>query len=381
MSTEIKYNGSTIANLENGQKATLHCSGKKMEGEVVVIAPKAVTDLDSSAVSTHNTNTSAHADIREEISQLQVEKVDKTGITLGVASDGLMYVFVDGNPVGSGIARGGGDDVFGYVDENNVVVLNGNLPSGAYTIKYEMADGSLIDIGSLVLDNNVYYSITNNLTNCTTNNTALQVIEGESYSATISANSGYELKSVTVTMGGSPVSVSGGIINIPNVTGDIVITAVAEKTVVTPTNLLPLSVDANGNDYKGDNGEDGYRTGYKLSTSSGTEKANTSNPACVSGYFSINNSTDTIRIKNIAVGSVATISNIGFYKTDKTYIRGVPGAAGFMGDNVSADENGVYTFSPKKWLNDTETTDIGFFRFSCAEITDETIVTVNEEIV
>lgn len=131
-----------------------------------------------------------------------------------------------------------GYSVFGYVDENNTIVLNGNLADGTYTIKYEMEDGSTVDIGNLVLDTNVYYSVTNNLTNCTTNNSATKVVEGESYSATITANSGYELKTVSVTMGGSPVSVSGGVINIASVTGDIVITAVATEVQTNDTDNI-----------------------------------------------------------------------------------------------------------------------------------------------
>jgi hypothetical protein len=308
-------------------------------------------------------------------------------LTLDKHTDGLIYLFRNGLPVGNGISITGEvveGDVFGYVDENNNIVLRGALANGIYTVKYEIEDEDgnvkIIEIGDMELDNKVYYSVTSNLTNCSISNSTKTVVAGGSYTATITANSGYELKSVTVTMGGSPVSVSGGIINIPNVTGDIVITAVAEKTVVTPTNLLPLSVDANGNDYKGDNGEDGYRTGYKLSTSSGTEKQSASYPACVSGYIKIDRYQDTIRIKNIAVSSTATINNIGFYKADKTYIKGIPGVADAMGNDVAADENGVYMFRPQKWLTSTEGSDIGFFRFSCAEITNETIVTINEEI-
>ena len=74
--------------------------------------------------------------------------------------------------------------------------------------------------GIIVLDTNVYYSVTKNLSYCSINNSATSVIEGEPYSATITANEGYELKSITVTMGGSPVSVSGGSIsiNIINIT-------------------------------------------------------------------------------------------------------------------------------------------------------------------
>lgn len=122
----------------------------------------------------------------------------------------------------------GGNPVFGYVDANNNIIVSGNLADGSYSVKYEMENGSTVNIGSLVLDSNVYYSITKNLTNCSINNSATQAVGGNSYSATITANNGYELKSVTVTMGGNPVSVSGGVINIATVTGDIVITAVAE---------------------------------------------------------------------------------------------------------------------------------------------------------
>ena len=83
------------------------------------------------------------------------------------------------------------------------------------------------------------YTITNNLANCVNSNSATQVTEGGSYSATITANSGYTLDSVNVTMGGSAVSVSGGVINIASVTGNIVITASASKTSTEPsyTNL------------------------------------------------------------------------------------------------------------------------------------------------
>lgn len=160
-------------------------------------------------------------------------------LSLGIASDGLIYLFVNGSPVGTGIPQSTGveGDVFGYVDENNTIVLNGDLADGTYIIKYEMENGTVVDIGDMVLDTNVYYSITNALTNCTTSNNITKVAEGESYSATITANSGYELSSIKVTMGGANVSVSGGKINIASVTGDIVITAVATEKAKEPTNF------------------------------------------------------------------------------------------------------------------------------------------------
>ena len=133
----------------------------------------------------------------------------------------------------------GGNPVFGYVDEDNNIIVSGNLPDGTYTVKYELEDGSTVDIGELVLDANVYYSVTNHLTNCTNGNGATQAVQGGSYSATISANTGYELSSVTVTMGGTditPSAVSGGNISIASVTGNIVITAVAAEIQTEPAN-------------------------------------------------------------------------------------------------------------------------------------------------
>lgn len=71
------------------------------------------------------------------------------------------------------------------------------------------------------------YSITKNLTKCSINNSANTVRHGSSYSATITADEGHELQSVTVTMGGSAVNVTNGVISIASVTGNIVITATA----------------------------------------------------------------------------------------------------------------------------------------------------------
>lgn len=178
---------------------------------------------------------------KEEVSSLSGEianqQTDIDGLTLGLHTDGLIYLFdADGQPQGNGIALPSGEtgDVIGNVDSANNIVLNGDLADGTYTVKYETADGDVINIGSMVLDSNVYYSITKNLTNCTISNSATSIVEGESYSATITANSGYELSTVTVTMGGNAVTVSGGAISIASVTGNIVITAVAEEVSVEP---------------------------------------------------------------------------------------------------------------------------------------------------
>ena len=75
-----------------------------------------------------------------------------------------------------------------------------------------------------------HYSITNNLTNVTTNNSANSINANSNYTATLTPDSGYDLSTVTVVMGEVNItddSYSNGVINIANVTGNIVITATA----------------------------------------------------------------------------------------------------------------------------------------------------------
>lgn len=74
------------------------------------------------------------------------------------------------------------------------------------------------------------YNITTSLTNCTINNSAKTVKKGSSYKAVITPNASYTLNSVTCTMGGATQTVTNGQINIPSVTGNIVITATATST-------------------------------------------------------------------------------------------------------------------------------------------------------
>lgn len=75
------------------------------------------------------------------------------------------------------------------------------------------------------------YTITNNLSHATNSNPATSIEEKASYNATITANSNYRIKNVTVTMYGTDVTdsvYSGGRIIIPRVIGNIVITVTTE---------------------------------------------------------------------------------------------------------------------------------------------------------
>ena len=76
-------------------------------------------------------------------------------------------------------------------------------------------------------------TVTYNLTNCVSSNTETILESGSSYSTVLSVQEGYELKTVTVLMGGVDVTsavYSNGTITIAEVTGNIVITAIASDT-------------------------------------------------------------------------------------------------------------------------------------------------------
>jgi hypothetical protein len=270
-----------------------------------------------------------------------------------------------------------GGSLIGYVDENNVIVLVGGLEGETYTVKYKMEDESLIDIGELKFA----FAVTNNLTNCTNSNSETSVVNGGAYSATISANSGYTISSITVTMGGVDITstaVSGGNINIASVTGDIVITAVAEEIVI--INQIPISTDASGNPFVGTNGEAGYKTGYRLSLSSGGETA-ASDYECTGFIPAVLN--DIIRIKNIDI-TEENSTNIIFYDSSKNPIvcsetrYGIPLALFF----ATAEGNGVYSGTIEGTISTwTAPSNTAFIRIGSKSITADSILTVNEAIV
>ena len=83
----------------------------------------------------------------------------------------------------------------------------------------------------------VAYTVINNLTNVSSNNASVSVEENASYTAALTANEGYTVESVTVTMGGSDITeavYSGGVVSISAVTGNVVITASAVVAEVAP---------------------------------------------------------------------------------------------------------------------------------------------------
>ena len=311
-----------------------------------------------------------------------------TGLTLGVHTDGLAYIFKDGVPIGNGIEVGSGGDISCYVDSENNIILKENregaLPDGTYTAYVVMEDGSKVAIGELTKDTNVYYSVTNTLTNCKNSNSATQVVEGGSYSATITANDGYELKTVTVTMSGANVSVSGGVINIASVTGDIVITAVAEEVQTSGyTNLIPTLTDVDLTTiYNG--------KGYKENTRISRSAVSTSNPTgeitqadtTLLGLLPLGNDGDVLHLRgakfrDVDVGDYDGI--IWSYDSNGALLGSGTPSVQSLGLTQGTDANGdcTLTLAHSKMNLPSGT---AYLRFNISNTAGELIMTRNELI-
>ena len=114
-------------------------------------------------------------------------------------------------------------------DDCQITMVSTGVTSQSFNIQINDIDTSEPEVTS--------YTITKNLTNATLSNSATSVNENSSYSATLTPSDGYELSTVTITMGGTDItssSYSNGTITISNVTGNIVITANATQQASTP---------------------------------------------------------------------------------------------------------------------------------------------------
>lgn len=87
--------------------------------------------------------------------------VKTSNIMLGKHTDGLIYLFVNGEPVGTGMDINGSVEIYdvsGNVSEDNTITLNGNLADGIYILKYLDADGDTTEIGQLKVGTAIVYT-------------------------------------------------------------------------------------------------------------------------------------------------------------------------------------------------------------------------------
>ena len=117
-----------------------------------------ITKAEIEAKLTGNVASHTHSQYLTEHQDLSLY-AKTTELTLGVHADGLIYLFKGGQPLGSGVEIGVSGDVVGYVDSSKNIVLKGSLADGDYTVKYEMNDGTLYDIGVIKLSAITYTNL------------------------------------------------------------------------------------------------------------------------------------------------------------------------------------------------------------------------------
>ena len=215
-----------------------------------------------------------------------------------------------------------------------VVKMGGvDITSTAYTagsgaINIAKVTGA-VTITAVAIMPSVTYTITLNLTNCASSNTATSIAENASYTTTLSPTGGYKkLGTINVTMGGVDISasaVSGSTITIANVTGDIVITCAAVITNIIDT----IGISAN----------------TRLSTSSGENRTQ-------SGYAAIGankdaaslihlTAGDTLRVKGVSLpASNDSYSAIVFYNASGTFINSTYLHNGLTWNNLTFKNSG-----------------------------------------
>lgn len=93
----------------------------------------------------------ANIGIMNENEIAEIVKRDCVAKNQGSANVGkILVVGTDGNFTLADMPEGGASgDVIGTLDESNNILLSGNLADGTYTLKYENADGTYTDIGTL----------------------------------------------------------------------------------------------------------------------------------------------------------------------------------------------------------------------------------------
>lgn len=137
----------------------------------------------------------------------------------------------------------------------------------------------------------------------------------------------------------------------------------------TYTNRLPQAKASGGGEYVGDNGEDGYRVGYRVS-SSGTEKV-ADGYECTGFIPAVKG--DVVRIKGSFTVDPNDYTQAYFFTSSFAKTSGAIGVLG-KSDGIEPDSNGVYMFTVPNHDN------IAYFRVTLKGTSTDTIITVNEEI-
>ena len=250
----------------------------------------------------------------------------------------------------------------------DLTVANGYVISDVHI---KLNDNDVTDLYFTGTKTTLNYSIQKNLTNCHLNGKT-KVIAGQSYVAELIADTGFTMDgaTITITMGGIDMSnyYSNGKIAIPNVTGNITITATAVSS-APATNILD---------------EYGYfnNTRYSLSSSNANKKV-PENGFCATGLIPITKG-DVVRLKGF---DFIDTNVFIFFNSSQVYLfgnnsllKGESGTTAKTGEtvgNMSISNDGIATYT----YTDNANNDIAYIGISsvCADGANA-FATLNEDL-
>lgn len=187
-----------------------------------------------------------------------VQKIPATGITLSAAS--LSFTAGTSQALTASVEPSDSTDTVAWSSSNPAVATVSNgivtpVSNGDCIITATAGSVSAsCAINVAFAEEVVYYTITNNLTNCTSDNAAVSVVDGSAYTANLTASDGYTMDgaSVSIVVNGVDVTdtaYSGGVVTIQSVTGDVVITAISVEVGATEEVTLLKSITGDGASY------------------------------------------------------------------------------------------------------------------------------------
>lgn len=227
----------------------------------------------------------------------------------------------------------------------------------------------------------VYHSVTLNLSNVSISSEQRSVVDGEAYTTTLTTDEGYLFKRVEVTMSGKDITATvyaDGVITIPEVTGNIVITAIAQQK-PNFTNLVPTSVDENGELFNVDG------LGYANNTyinSSGV--ASTRKNTVTTGFIAVTAGVKTIRVAGEGLSIDSTYTRVAGYDKDFNLISNISynnmnktSGGNYYNGKLIDEDSTLFTLELQKVSNLAKAV---YLRVSVNGDGADLIVTVDEEI-
>lgn len=277
-------------------------------------------------------------------------------------------------------------DVPSYTVTNNLTgVSNSNAGTSIEEYQQYVAtlipdSGKLIDsvrvtMGGTDITNQVFsgtaatmlFYVTQNLTQCSSSYSRDVAEAGAAFTAMLTVPTGYTLTTITITMGGVDVSqyYSGGTINIPSVTGNIIITATAVETA--KENLLTMN------------------DGLINKRFNATNTVSNMNGYFITDYFGYSGGGLRIVKGNLNMGSIGNTNygncRIGLYDANKTFIKaayvGRNDETGYMGFTADGDDLVCANLADSAAFS-VDWSTVKFLRMTLALNNETTITSVDE---